>query len=226
MRGRRDGTGERAAGRGDALLGLAASGLLRALHPTWRYRTAGEEILEAARATGRPVALAVHHGRMLLTAVKLRRFAPAVMVSRSRDGERIARLAEFLGWRTVRGSSSSGGVRAFLELARGLGPGDVYFHPVDGPLGPAGEVKPGLLALARRTGAPIVPLYAAARSRWQARSWDRMQLALPFSRVHVRFGEPLEVPPGAGEDELEALRAELEARLAAGYARIEAEARA
>ena len=98
---------------------------------------------------------------------------------------------EALGLRTARGSSSRGGVKALLQAARIMR--DEHYNtctPVDGPKGPRHQVKDGSVFLAMRTPAHIVPLRAFMEKAKVFRSWDRFQLPLPFSRVHIVFGEP------------------------------------
>lgn len=206
------------------ILPWAVRTLLRLLGLTLRYRIDGEDRMRALLDAGRPVIVASLHGWLPLGMRALRPYRPLIMVSQSRDGERVTRMAEPLGFRMVRGSSSRGGVRALLEMVRRLVPGELAVHVVDGPRGPAGEVKPGLFLLAQRAGAVIVPAYAAATRRIVTRSWDRMQIPLPFARIHIRYGEPLEVPQGLPEAELDRMARELEERFVREAARIEAEA--
>jgi len=71
----------------------------------------------------------------------------------------------------------------------------------DGPRGPRHEAKSGTVVLAQMSGVPILPIAYAAKRCWQLRSWDRMVIPKPFSRVSVAVGELLEVPrelDGAG----------------------------
>ena len=82
-----------------------------------------------------------------------RRYRPVIAVSPSSDGDRIAQIVQRLGWDAARGSSSRGGVRALLALVREVSAGRIAAHIVDGPKGPAGVVKPGLMLLAQRSGA-------------------------------------------------------------------------
>jgi lysophospholipid acyltransferase (LPLAT)-like uncharacterized protein len=199
---------------GAALLALVSASL--------RTRVEGEDRLRALVASGRRVIIVSWHGRLLTAFVHFSRYRPAVMISQSRDGARIAWIAERFGFRPVRGSSSRGGVRALLALTRELAAaGGVAIHIVDGPRGPAGEVKPGLIPLAARSGALIVPIYATARWRLEARSWDRMQVPLPWSRIDCRVDEPIEVPARLSESEADALRADLEKRMSEGYRQLE-----
>jgi len=83
----------------------------------------------------------------------------------------------------------------------------------DGPRGPAETVKPGVVALARMTGAPVVPLAFAASAEWRARSWDGFRIPKPFARCVVRFGEPLRVTASRERGDYEATRKEIETAL-------------
>ena len=195
--------------------------LMRLLDRTLRFRVEGREPLSELRAAGQPVLLASWHGRVMLLPFHLRGLLEMLMVSQSRDGDRIAAVCERLGYQTVRGSSSRAGVRALLEFVKLLRRGRVGGHAVDGPRGPAGEIKPGLMLAAQRSGAAIVPIYAGAARRWEARSWDRMQVPKPGSRVLVRYDAPVDVPADLDADGVEKLRLELEQRMASEYARLE-----
>ncbi|MEE8278267.1 MAG: lysophospholipid acyltransferase family protein [Thermoanaerobaculia bacterium] len=185
---------------------------------TLRVRTEGLAHLEERIARGLPVILAGWHQRLYLGIEPLRRFHPVIMVSLSRDGERIARIVQRLGWRPVRGSSSRGGARALATMIGEVSRGAVGVHLVDGPRGPARPVKPGLALLARRAGAAIIPVYPASRRRWEARSWDRFQVPLPFTRVLIRIDPPIEVPRELSPREQETFRHEFEKTLERGYA--------
>jgi lysophospholipid acyltransferase (LPLAT)-like uncharacterized protein len=73
--------------------------------------------------------------------------------------------------------------------------------------------KPGAIALARATGAHLVPIGIAAAPHHRFGSWDRTLLPLPFARVHIVFGAPLHVPRDAEGEGLEAFRVRLETEL-------------
>ena len=76
------------------------------------------------------------------------------------------------------------------ELSRGA---DAAFA-VDGPRGPRERAKPGAARTAELGGAALLPVSSAAcRSIVLKRTWDRFELPLPFSRVVVVVGAPLDV---------------------------------
>ncbi len=141
----------------------------------------------------------------------------AIMISRSRDGEFIAKVADILGWHPIRGSSSKGGVSALIKLKKRAAEGYRIGHIVDGPKGPFGSVKPGIVMMAQATGLAIVPVITSAERHWQAKSWDRFMIPKPFTRIIIRFGEPFYVPRQVNSDQFEDKRKEIEDRLSALY---------
>jgi lysophospholipid acyltransferase (LPLAT)-like uncharacterized protein len=217
--------GERRVGWLERVWLRLASAAIWLLSLTLRVRIEGVERLEQVLRSGRAAVITGWHACILLGIRPLRRYRPVIMVSQSRDGERITRVVERLGWSAVRGSSSRGGARALATLIRELRRGRVVVHIVDGPRGPARVVKPGLVKLAERSGAPIFPTVASARWRWEAPSWDRMQVPLPFSRATVRFLAPIEVPLGLPPHQAEAVRKDIETRLVSEFEALERELR-
>lgn len=199
------------------LLGFApplAHWVVRLLALTLRLRIVDEEHARTVWERGGPVIYAIWHGRVLMIpALYGRRRTVHVMASRSRDGELVARFARRFGFATVRGSTSRGGSEALRKLARLLRQGREVAVIPDGPLGPRGVVQRGVIALARLTGAPIIPLAFGAHPGWRLRSWDEFLIPMPFARSVVCFGAPLWVPADADRPGQEALRKELEAAL-------------
>jgi lysophospholipid acyltransferase (LPLAT)-like uncharacterized protein len=200
-----------------ALLAPPAAWLLRALAATWRIERSGCDPFAAA--TPDPAILALWHESALCAAATQRDRDIHVAVSRSRDGEHIARVLAWLGYgESLRGSSTRGGAEALRGALRCLRAGGVVAILVDGPQGPARVAKPGAVAAARLAGAPIIPLVYAARPCLRFASWDRMLLPLPFARVRVHYGDWLHVARQASEPEAEAARVLLEERLESGDA--------
>lgn len=215
--GERPATGERAARPVDPAaerrlrrLVWAGGGVLRALAATWRIRVVGGEHIERLRREERPFVFACWHGELLPLLWHHRKQGVHVLISEHRDGELVARVAEGLGFRTVRGSTSRGGGRALLTLSRLLEGGhEIAFTP-DGPRGPARRYAPGALVAAQRAGAPVLPVAAAASRAWRLRSWDRFLVPQPFARVTVAYAPPAYVE-GATPREAAAETARFEA---------------
>jgi lysophospholipid acyltransferase (LPLAT)-like uncharacterized protein len=122
------------------------------------------------------------------------------MISASRDGERIARITQHLGYRPVRGSTSKGSLAATRKLVASLRAGELAAITPDGPRGPRRHAQPGVVATARLAGRPVVTIGIGVARCWRLRSWDRFAIPKPFSRVHYAYGEPIWVPREGGSD--------------------------
>jgi lysophospholipid acyltransferase (LPLAT)-like uncharacterized protein len=138
------------------------------------------------------------HSRILMFSYLYKGWNAAILVSRSKDGEFIARLIQKQGHEPIRGSSSRGGLRALSTLIRNLKEKDrtAVIIP-DGPQGPRFKVQPGVIMLAKKTGYPIIPVSYSAEKAKIFSSWDRFVLPYPFTRCRVIFGEPVYVPQKA-----------------------------
>jgi lysophospholipid acyltransferase (LPLAT)-like uncharacterized protein len=208
----------------------AAAGLVRLLVGTLRIRR-DESAVAALLERGAPMILAMWHSRLLvLPVVYGRRLPMRALVSRSLDGELTARFLGRLGIGTVRGSSGRGGAAGLRALARVLAEGVSVVVVPDGPRGPREVLKPGVIALARRTGIPIVPVAVGAAREWRLGSWDGFRIPKPFSRCLVKAGPPIDVATSCGSaDEqrlgasLEACRVEVEGALRALSGQVDAE---
>ncbi len=152
------------------------------------------------RARGVPILFALWHGRMLLSIQAHRGEGIVTMASQSKDGEIIAGWLEGNGYAVVRGSTTRGGGEALRRMVRAVRSGRNAALTVDGPKGPARVVQPGVVQLARLTGAWVLPITSSAsRPRFLA-SWDRYLLPRPFSRGFVAYGEPFPIPRDMPDD--------------------------
>nr|WP_320132416.1 lysophospholipid acyltransferase family protein [uncultured Holophaga sp.] len=133
----------------------------------------------------------------------------AALQSDSKDGERSSATFRWFGIEAVRGSAGKTGTQALVRMIQAVKQGwDLGITP-DGPRGPVQIVKPGTMAVARKTGAWVVPVCVAFSRAWTLRSWDRMLVAMPFSTVTVRYGKPFQVRAGEEEALGQALQDEL-----------------
>jgi len=181
-------------------------------------RTLRYEVDDRADVVDKPMRenyiAALWHNRLLLISFALKKFLPqrpgAGLISASRDGDLIADLTRRFGFDVVRGSSSRLGASALRELENVLASGhDVLITP-DGPRGPAYELGPGIVFLAQRTGAAVVPINMEFSSCWRVNSWDGFILPRPFAKVRVIFGPPHRVGATSTSEEFEAERLSLQ----------------
>ncbi|ETX08694.1 lysophospholipid acyltransferase family protein [Candidatus Entotheonella palauensis] len=193
-----------------------AAWLLQVLFWTLRPVYIQEPVLRHLLDRQLPFIAAFWHGRLLypLRLMQIyRQSRVTVLVSRSRDGEWISRIAQRFGVLPTRGSSHRGGGQGLLEMVRRVQEGYIACVTPDGPRGPRYQVQPGVVTLAQKTGAAIVPITYNAKWRKVMRSWDGFVLPLPFSRVVVIYGEPVCVPAQVTADRFRAAQQELEQRL-------------
>ncbi len=187
--------------------------LIRAIGSTLRFNVEGQEHWDEAARGGRLPIYTFWHDRIFAGTYFFRRRRIVVMTSQSFDGEYIARFIQRMGFGAVRGSSTRGGVGALVELTRLVRKGCPAGFSIDGPRGPRHVAKMGAVLLAKKTGQAVLPFGVNAERFWSLKSWDRMQIPKPFSRVRVRFAPPIRVPAEADELTLNDKREELQRAL-------------
>jgi lysophospholipid acyltransferase (LPLAT)-like uncharacterized protein len=202
------------------LAALGGAGL-DAIMGSCRYRTEGDENYAQFHRQGKPVVFTLWHGRLLPCTYHHRGQGVVTLVSLHRDGEYITRAVRRWGYTAVRGSSSRGGLEALRELIRHVKQGRSLAITPDGPRGPFQKMKPGPAIIAKRTGAPIIPVASAASRGWFFGSWDRFLIPQPFARCQIAYGEPVFVPRHADEAQIQAAMDEVERRIGALMARVE-----
>ena len=183
-----------------------------------RVRSFGEEGFRNHLRQGGKAIAAIWHQRILVVleyAGSFGEFAPAVMISQSRDGEMIADVYRRLNFRPVRGSSSRGGRKALAAMVADLAEHPFAVHVVDGPRGPRGIIKAGLISMAQVSGVPIVPVAISVSRAWVLNSWDRFLIPKPLSTVFIHWGAPIAIPASLDTATFETLRREVEAKLRA-----------
>jgi lysophospholipid acyltransferase (LPLAT)-like uncharacterized protein len=190
-----------------------AAWLIKAICATLRVQVVRGDIEHTVRARRRNVLYAFWHGHLLYLMYRYRGSGVYILVSQSRDGELLSRILRRFGLPSIRGSSSRGGRRSLLELMRLTRAGASAAFAPDGPHGPRHRAQSGVIALARLTKIPIIPIAVGARWKIEFHSWDRLLLPLPGSRVFVAYGEPVVVPSDADTEMLEQKRQELEGKL-------------
>lgn len=183
---------------------------------TIRVQAVREEEFRAHLERGGDAIAALWHQRILIVFGYAGRFGewnPAVMISRSWDGDLIADVYRRLNFRPIRGSNSRGGREALSEMVASLAEHPFAVHILDGPRGPRGVIKAGLIRMAQFSRAPIVPVHISVNRAWVLKSWDRFLVPKPFSKVTVRWDEPIPVPADLEDARFETLRREIEQRM-------------
>ena len=196
-----------------ALAPWLAAWVIRALGATLRY----EDVFGTGGTRGDliagPTIFVFWHRSLLACAHRFRGLGIAILISRSFDGELIARTVERLGFTAVRGSSTRGGAAGLKGMADAYRAGKICAFTADGPRGPAVVAKAGATQLAALVGAEWVgAFYALPEKAWTLRTWDRFLIPKPFSRVRITW-------PPHGETGLPAVQAGLDESVALACAR-------
>ncbi len=169
-----------------ALVPPTVSGIIRLLGATLRFEEVPAPGVTVGDKVPGPTVFCFWHRSLLLAAYRFRGLGIAILISRSFDGELIARTVERLGFVAVRGSSTRGGGIGLRGMERAYSEGRICAFTADGPKGPAEVAKPGAVQLAELTGARWVGAFElAAEDCWRLGSWDRFVIPKPFSRVRV-----------------------------------------
>jgi lysophospholipid acyltransferase (LPLAT)-like uncharacterized protein len=197
------------------LIGLLGPWLLRAWVGSLRIRWTGPGIIRPSPAGRQNVIYVFWHQRLLLFPVTHRGLGVRALISSHGDGEMLARVAEGLGHKAVRGSTTRGGTRAMKELLGEVGSGHDFVITPDGPQGPRHVFQIGAAFFASRSGLVVIPASASYRRSWTLPTWDGFFIPVPFTRAVIQGGEPLAVPADLDGEELSRWRARLEEALRA-----------
>ena len=147
-----------------------------------RWEVFGKQNYDEAVRRGKSFIVTFWHREIFPAVWYWRKRGMVVMVSQNFDGEFIARVIHRHGYATARGSSSRGAARVLVEMVRTLRQGLEAAVTPDGPRGPRFVAKPGVVQLARLSGACILCFHIVPRSSWVFRkSWDQTEFPKPFT---------------------------------------------
>ncbi len=144
------------------------------------------------------------HGDELALVARFGHLTPTILVSHSKDGEIMARATRALGYRVTRGSSTRGAVGGLIALIRAVKEGYTVVLAVDGPQGPRGVCKPGIIRVVQKAGVPLFPVGVATTRRFVfKKTWNQVYLPLPFSRQVIFVDKPISFPKKASPEEMD-----------------------
>jgi lysophospholipid acyltransferase (LPLAT)-like uncharacterized protein len=184
--------------------------IVKSLISTYKIEVQGAEFRELAKTLHPKGAFifAVWHEQVLAVMTGHAWSRPYLaLASRSKDGDYAAYVSKKMGFIPVRGSSKKknkekGGKEAMLEYIHKMREGTCGGITVDGPKGPRQVCKPGIVVIAKETGAPILPVVGLAAKYWEFNSWDSFKIPKPFTKVILRYGPPILVKPDLGQEKI------------------------
>jgi lysophospholipid acyltransferase (LPLAT)-like uncharacterized protein len=187
---------------------------VRLIWITSRWQVEGARNILDLYERREPAIVAFWHGRLLMLPLAWHGRSPFhMLISHHRDGRIIAGAVAYFGIGWIQGSSHDGGTAALRAILRKIRAGETVGITPDGPEGPAMRASRGIVAAARLSRAPIVPVTYATSRRRILGTWDRFHLGFPFSRGVFAWGEPIHVPSDLDEAGMESWRALVEARM-------------
>lgn len=142
---------------------------------------------------------AVLHAHQIAAVFSNDEVQQCAMVSRSIDGDLLVPTLQCCRIKAVRGSSRTskrdkGGLAALAQLTQTLRHGIPATLAVDGPRGPRNRVHLGIIQLAKRANAVILPVAVLSSRRWiLQRTWDKMQIPKPLSKISLIFAPPIHI---------------------------------
>ncbi len=183
---------------------------------SFRLKVTNESLWQTRLSQGKPVLICTWHQQFFSAIRHFKTYShyhPGLMISQSKDGDLISGVARKSGWHTPRGSSSRGGKIAMDAMICHLKEFGFGAHILDGPTGPIGKVKAGVIKMANEVDALVVPFHICADHAWFFNSWDHFMLPKPFSRVTITFGQGLEITSDGTQETFERQRKHLETLL-------------
>ena len=192
-------------------------GLIRLLTSTYRFEAIiGQEHIEPFIGDDKVCAPCYWHQHHVLgsTLIRIwirRGFKACFLVSGSVDGDVPERIARSWGAEVIRGSANQSGALALRDQQKMMKGGYSIVTTADGPRGPKYEFKAGTVLMARIAGIPMIPIGCAADRAWYLNRWDDFMIPKPFARVAIAVGEPIPVPREIPLDDLEPVRANVQA---------------
>lgn len=191
-----------------------AAAYIRFVYATSRFRVVRGDIPAQFWDAGKPFILAFWHGRLLMMPCCWRRGRRiGMLISEHLDGQLIAGTVARFGIDTVAGSSTRGGTTALRKMVGALKGGGCIGITPDGPRGPRMRASDGIVAVAKLSGAPVIPVTYAVSRRKVLASWDRFVIAWPFSTGVIVWGEAIRVPRDADATALDTMCRAIERNL-------------
>ena len=171
---------------------VLAKWLLLLIYKTNRWDIRGSENFEIALNNKQSVIISTWHGQLLTPFMHLAKKKHYGLAGLNRDGELISKVGTQLGWKILRGSSSKGGSRIFIEIVKILRqPSTLIGITPDGPRGPERIPKAGVIKAAQKTGAIIIPVSSISTKNWKFVNWHTFFLEKPFGKIYLKYGKPI-----------------------------------
>lgn len=172
---------------------LFLTNIVTALCKSLKIEKINDKTIKKLDGENKNYILAFWHGTMLIPWFLHGSPKFAALISRSKDGDLLAKLLKHWKYEVVRGSSSSGGDVALgimVDFAKNNY--SVSITP-DGPRGPAHKFKAGAVITAKKSGVPLILAGIGYKKKKVLSNWDKFEVPYFFSKVNVVYSKPIYV---------------------------------
>lgn len=186
--------------------------LINAIILTCRKKTETLTDIQKLREKGSVIYI-FWHRHIFYVIHKFKNTGAQPLISLSKDGELVSHVGKEFGLIPIRGSSSKGGVKAFLTLVKTIkeNKSSQILITADGPKGPAKKIKEGIILLSLKTKVPIIPIaWTSTKTKIFQKTWDKFMIPLPFSTITFYYGEPIYIPKDLKKNKIRDLKKNIE----------------
>ncbi|MDC3091039.1 lysophospholipid acyltransferase family protein [Rickettsiales bacterium] len=132
------------------------------------------------------------HGRLLMTPFCWNYEKNFFMlISGHPDGQIISKAVSYFGIKTIVGSSFNNKYQSLRNILKEIKSNNIIGMTPDGPRGPRGEVKDGMISLSLLSKTPVIPLSFSAKYSKELSSWDKFLFVFPFNKFVAVWGKPI-----------------------------------
>lgn len=158
-------------------------------HFVWPTGYNKEELLEE-----KGVLFAIWHSQLVYSIKSIGYYRPVkALVSPHGDGRIMKRLVNLFGYNTIEGSTNKDAASALRTILSDLKLGTNIVITPDGPRGPAKQINSSMTKIAHKYGYKLIAVSCSPQNCFRLNSWDKMMIPKPFSRVEVKYSNPIEL---------------------------------
>ena len=166
-------------------------GIINVLCKTVKVNRINYSVIEKLFNENQNFVLAFWHGTMLVPWYFHRGQNFSALISQSKDGSLLANSLTKWGYKVTRGSSHKGGKEALETLLDNSKNDFSIAITPDGPTGPPRVMKAGAVITAQRSEIPLVLCGVTIKSKYTFNSWDKFEVPKFFSKVSIKYSEPI-----------------------------------
>lgn len=124
------------------------------------------------------------------------------LISPHSDGKIISQIVEKFGFDIISGSTNKEAVAALKTIITKLRNNSNIVITPDGPRGPVYQINSTINKVAKKYNIKLVPISCNTSKYFLLNSWDKLIIPLPFGKITVKIGLPLELTGNEYQDNI------------------------